>query len=75
MNSSRAKENNSYRECCAAWCRVLGSTGEQKLSTRHHGNADGKFQIFGIKGEEEESERKAGVHKEAGRRQSRVDIP
>lgn len=61
VNSSRAKENNSYRQCPAAWCRVLGSTGEQKLNARHHGNADGKFQILSIRGEEKESEIKAGA--------------
>lgn len=54
---------------------MLGSTRDQKLSTGHHGNADGKFQILGIKGEEEESERKTGVQEEGGGRRSRVDIP
>lgn len=71
-SSTRAWENNSYRQChslvqikCwAAWehrSRAQGTMGAQKPSARHHGNADVKLQILGIKGKEGEPGREAGV--------------
>lgn len=60
VKSSRVKENNGYRHH-HSWRRALGRMGVQKLSARHHGNADVKLQILGAKGEEGESGRKAGV--------------